>query len=124
MYTKNEKRYNDRDNQETFTISDDKVRRDKSISITSRLIQIELKSNDPHTWNYTLQNIANTLGISKDTVQRSILQLKNAGYVYTSEQIRNKKGKYSKVKYYITDIPFEFKYEDDSLFCVDDNRPF
>ena len=45
MYTKHEKDYKQKNNGETFTISDDKVRRNPKLSPIARLLQIELKSN-------------------------------------------------------------------------------
>ena len=124
MYTKNEKVYVGQDNKNTFTKSDDEVRRNKELSIVSRIIQIELKSNDPLTWNYSQENIAEALGICKSTVNTALKELKQKGYLYVGEQHRTQKGTFSKCKYFITDIPFEFIDENGDKFYSDDNEPF
>ena len=124
MYTKHEKVYKSNDNSETFTKSDDKVRRDTKLSPIARLLQIELKSNEEKTWDYTQVGLAKRLGVSKGTINTAVEHLKENGYLYIKGQDRTQLGTFSKCRYYVTDIPFEFIDENGEIFYSDDDEPF
>ena len=111
-------------NSETFTKSDDKVRRDTKLSPIARLLQIELKSNEEKTWDYTQVGLAKRLGVSKGTINTAVEQLKENGYLYIKGQDRTQLGTFSKCRYYVTDIPFEFIDENGEIFYSDDDEPF
>lgn len=124
MYTKHEKVYVKGDNSNAFTIFDDTVMKNKDLTPVDKLIQVYLKSNDTNEWWYSYPVIAKDLNIGESTVKRSIERLKKLGYVMVAKQQKNNKGKFDKVIYYVTDIPFEFVNENGEIIYSDDNEPY
>lgn len=86
-----------------YTMIANQLARDASLALRTKGVYLFMRSHRDG-WHMTVERIAKALGVSKDTISKSIKELEEAGYIIR-DQAKGKDGKFSSIEYMILSEP-------------------